>query len=336
MADIDAPKVEVDPTLLSESMSPKQTPPPRTPAPARFPETPPSISQPGSGRLPDPVPAKLGAPRFRLPLWALLASLFVALGALVLFLDLRNRDRFLIVCGEGTLELHRGRRFPLPVGHERIGGEAYRPVRVPSGTDCRPQVFDDLAEAEKGFLAFLVERAKASLDRPESADLEEVRSLVMQARLLGREPSQRPVLDALLAEAGYREGRARMARAEHELRSAIARFQEARTYGGQRFGDLSPWIRHLEAVLHSVRPSPPPLPVSPSAPGPTPPSLPARPLPSEPAQVPGSTASPASPPPGSLDRGLPRPAIDAGPRPRDSSPARSDRGLATDPGGILL
>ena len=79
-------------------------------------------------------------------------------------LDLRNRSRYLLVCDDSAMELHRGRRFPLPFGHEVVGGEAYRPVKIPTGTDCRSRVFTSLAEAEQALLAFVLGRVRAELN----------------------------------------------------------------------------------------------------------------------------------------------------------------------------
>lgn len=225
----------------------------------------------------------------------------VGLAVLLLVFDIRNRDRFLMVCQPNSVELHRGCTFPWPFGHELMVGPQFQPVEIPTEADCPRRVFDSQEEAELGFLDFITGQVQLALANPGTADLGRARRQVQQALLLTRDRrSLRKAAQKMQAELAYREGRSGLARVENEVRTALARFQEAQRLDGERWEDLDQWISHLELLLRTVSPSPggalpsspftaPPAGMGPVRPAPIP-GLPTR-LPS----VPPTSAPAASP-----------------------------------------
>ena len=252
------PKVEVDPSLVEQSSAGKERAAARgTILNADAAEGDDSSSR----RRGSEPPSRKAGGLLGIPLWGWVLVLVTLVGALLLVLDLRNRDRYLMVCHDRAMELHRGRRIPLPFGHEPVGGEAFRPVALPPSADCRSRFFASQVEAEQGFLQFVVARVSAELDLEEGANLPRARKQILQAQILSRSnPAARTRVARLLAEVDYREGRDSLNRVETELRTALARFKEARKLDGRRYADLDQWIRHLELLLKSVAPTPGPLP----------------------------------------------------------------------------
>jgi len=191
------------------------------------------------------------------------------LGVAMVVMDLRNQDRYLMVCRQSAMEIHRGKRLPWPFGHEREGGAAFRPVTIPAGTDCRPQVFNGRTAAQKGLRDYLLFQIRAALSRPGIKNLGEARRQAQQAMLLATALRKgTSEVKAVQAELAYRQGRNGLARVEDELRTALNRFREAKKLDDKRFKDMKEWIDHLEELLKSISPSP-----RKKAPPPKPPSL---------------------------------------------------------------
>lgn len=204
-----------------------------------------------------PTEAAPSPKHWGLPTWGWVILIGTALSALLLVLDLRNRDRYLLVCKPKAVELHKGRTFPWPFGHEMIGGPEYRPIEIPAEADCRDRVFHSQEEAELAFLDYLLAQARDALANPGTADLTKARTKVRQALLISRtHRSRRKEAQKMLAELAYRAGRAGLDRAENELRKALGYFQEAQKLNADKFEDLDDWISHLEDLLRNVSPSP--------------------------------------------------------------------------------
>ena len=204
----------------------------------------------------------------KIPVWGWIIVALVGFGVTMVVMDLRNQDRYLMVCTKSTMEIHAGKRLPWPFGHERVGGSAFRPVKIPRGGDCRPQVFVSRYDAQRGLLDHLLIQIHAALSRPGVNDLGEARQQAQQALELST--SLRKLageVNTLRAELAYRQGRNGIARVEDELRTALNRFREARKLDKKRFKDMGEWIDHLQGLLVSVSPSPrkgPRLPAPPS------------------------------------------------------------------------
>lgn len=183
--------------------------------------------------------------------------LLAGAGVAMVLMDLRNQDRFLMVCRSDSMEIHQARRLPWPFGHERVGGVGFRPVRIPSGTDCRQQVFQSRKDAVSGLLDYLLIQVRSALAQPGKSNLVEARRQVLQAQQLARTRQTMLVeIRKLRAELSYRQARSGLARVEDELRTALNRFREARKLGGKRFSDLDEWIEHLQELLQGITPAP--------------------------------------------------------------------------------
>jgi hypothetical protein len=302
-----SPSVEVDPSLEAKPQG--ASPAPSRPASSARTSTP-SGSSP-STRTPyaadedtDPGYRRSRRKYWGLPGWGWWLAILTFVGAMLLVADLRNRNRYLMVCKAAKVELHKGRTFPWPFGHENVGGAEFRPVAIPAETDCRTRVFYSQEEAELGFLDFILGQVREALDKPGSANLAQAREQVLQAMLLTRtHRARRSETQKLLAELAYREGRAGLARIENELRTALARFQEAQKLDGERWEDLDDWIAHLEDLLRTVSPSPGGTPFRPT--GRLPQGMP-QPLPSLPGSSPPPTPPASSPVSPETDAGAPQ------------------------------
>jgi hypothetical protein len=192
-----------------------------------------------------------------LPGWGWLVVIGTGMGVMLLTCDLRNRNRYLMVCSAHKVSLKKGRTLPLPFGEETIGGAEFKPVTIPSEADCRTRIYHSQEEAELGFLDFVLEQVRTALDNPGTADLGKARQQVEQALLLTRRHrKRRKEAQRMFAELAYREGRSGLARVENELRKALALFQKAQKVDGERWEDLDDWITHLEELLRTVSPSP--------------------------------------------------------------------------------
>lgn len=301
------PKVEVDPALTAAA---DKRPPPS-----------PKLDYASFEFESDKTPPLTKGRRYLgLPGWGWLLVVVAGLGALLLMMDMRNRDRYLMICKPDRVELHQGRTFPWPFGHVAMGGPQFKPVLIPAEADCRDRVFQSREEAELGYLSFILGRVRNALSNPGTSDLKEARQQLLQAMLLSRtHRARRKAARKMLAELAYRDGRAGLARVENELRTALSRFQEAQKLDGNRYEDLDDWISHLENLLRTIAPSP-----TPSTPRPFPFPLPTPQGPSTPAPPPGSPGLP----------GMPQmPTLDGGPSPH---PRASDGGPSRSTGGILM
>lgn len=250
-------KVEVDPELTAEASQPKAETRRTTSSAGRA--SPVSTSyRPTFDDSTDPgLPSSRRRRVWGLPIYGWLLVAATLLGAFLLVFDLRNRNRYMLVCKANKVELHKGRTFPWPFGHESIGGPEFKPIAIPAEADCRRRVYQSREEAELGFLDFILSQARTALSNPGTVSLKQARNQVLQAMLLTRtHRTRRKETHRLLAELAYREGRTGLARVENEIRTALARFQEAQKLDGERFEDLDDWIEHLESLLRSVAPSP--------------------------------------------------------------------------------
>jgi hypothetical protein len=249
------PKVAVDPDLLREAAS-------LDPREKRSSSIPRGHGEGDSASRGDPLSTPIGprgsGPTFLgVPVWGWLLLLGTALVTLLFVLDLRNRDQFLTVCSNNVVELHRGRRFPWPFGHEVVGGEEYRPITISAKADCRSQNFQSEEEAARGMLDLLLSQVRRALATPQAADLKDTRQQIQQALLLTRSfASRRKEVDWLLADLSYQEGRAGLVRAENELRLALSRFKETQKLDETRFEDLDDWILQIDEMLRTFSPSP--------------------------------------------------------------------------------
>jgi hypothetical protein len=209
---------------------------------------------------PPDEPSRVATPPSRrylgVPLWGWALGVALAIGVLLLFADLSNRSRFVLACKARTVELHQGSRFPWPFGEEPIGGPEYRPFAV-AEADCRTREFRSEEEASLSFLELLLTQVRGALANPAAANLKEARNQLQQALLLTRtHRARKKEAQGMLADLSYREGRSGLARAESEVRLALARFQEAQKLDAVRFDDLDQWIAHLEELLRTISPSP--------------------------------------------------------------------------------
>ncbi len=215
-------------------------------------------SRSDSSSIPGEAEGSLLTQRYlKIPVWGWLLAALVAFGVAMVVMDLRNQDRYLMVCSKSAMEIHAGKRLPWPFGHERVGGSAFRPVRLTNGADCRPQVFASKYDAQLGLLDYLLIQVRAALSRPGVNDLREARRQSQQALELSTALRKRSTeVNGLRAELAYRQGRNGIARVEDELRTALSRFREAKKLDKKRFKDMGEWIEHLQGLLVSVSPSP--------------------------------------------------------------------------------
>jgi hypothetical protein len=228
-------------------------PPPAAPPPSSPPTT--TSSAPAADEPRDTTPP--GRRYLGLPWWGWVLALAAGFVLLAMVFDLRNRNRFIIVCEAHKVELHQGRRLPWPFGREAVGGPEYKPIAIPAEADCRHQVFGGEEEAARAFLELLLNQVRNALVNPGASNLREARQQLQQALLLSRtHRARRKEAEGMLAELSYREGRAGLARAENELRVALTRFQEAQKLDARRFDDLDEWISHLDEILRTIAPSP--------------------------------------------------------------------------------
>jgi hypothetical protein len=290
------PKVQIDPALLEPTAAAPTTPAPTatspttpaatapaptTPAPttpaAPAPTTPAATtasprplaptSEPVRRPAPDssappPTTPRTGEPasrrRFRVPLWAVIIGFLILIVTTLLVFDLRNQDRYRLLCDEGKLHAQQANRFPWPFGFETLGG-ALRPISVHKHQNCTTQYFHGRGELELAFMQLLVDQVERALQSRAAQNLGMVRSQLLQARQLAQRPAhtgQKKRVKALLADLSYRQGRARLATVETSLREALALLHEAQKLGGDRYDDLSDWILHLQQVIRSLSPTP--------------------------------------------------------------------------------
>lgn len=290
-------------------------------------------TQPLRRKRTDPVhpiaaaaPPRAGA-RSRLP-WAwLLLLLLVCAVAVVVGLDLYHRGRYELVCRDGRLELRRGRRLPLPVGTETLGG-LYRPLALPPGAACpEDQILDGALAARAAYLDFILTQVAHALADPGAGLLKDLRLQLLQALEITRDPAHRArrgEVEDLLADLSYREGRANLSRIEADLRAALARLRDTRRLAPGRYADLGAWVDHLERLLASVALGPRVTSAPPRAPAPLPPergASPPAPADSVPESVPPD-AKP-SPPSPAAPAEAPLPAPEAAPREPEGDPPKS-------------
>lgn len=252
-------KVKVDPSLGKEEAG-SPLPAPERSESSKEPDPRPKPvkrSRRSTSRTATADPSPPSRKYWGLPMWGWLLIVVVLLSVLFLVCDLKNRNRFMMVCNAKSLELHQGRRVPWPFGHEIIGGPAFKPVAIDHQADCRSRVFQSREEAEQGLLEFILTQVRGALDLPGENNLKKTRGQVLQALLLTRtHRSKRKSVQQLLAEVAYRQGRNGVSRIEDELRTALSRFKEAKQLDGEKYEDLEDWISHLEDLLRGISPSP--------------------------------------------------------------------------------
>ncbi|MCB9555884.1 MAG: hypothetical protein H6707_07260 [Deltaproteobacteria bacterium] len=262
-----------------------------------------------------------------LPRWGWLVVALLAIAALLLILDIRNRDRFRLLCEAKRIELQRARRLLWPFGFEPAGN-GFVGMQLDSTLDCGgTREFENQDEAESAYLEALIGGVRRQLPLAGNKQLKALRQrmqIVLRLTRIDPHRLRRKEVNLLLGEIAYRQGRAGLAQVEAELRSALSNLQEAQQRAAGRYEDLESWIDHLQNLLRSVAPSP----------GSTPnllPGLPSAPLPttSRPATSPGlplPSGTPAAPPTRST---TPPPTTDGG-------PAQPDAGLPAAGSGILM
>jgi len=240
-----------------------------------------------------------------IPRWGWVLGAVALVGVLLLWLDLRNADRFLLVCDAGVAEVHQGWQFPWPLGHEPMTSPGLDPVKLIRPGLCHPREFEGQLPAEAALLDLIIRQVRAVLATPGQDKLEAARRQVEQATVLvATHQARRATVRGLLAEVSYRQARLGLSLVEDELRLALARFRQARKLGGDRFVALAAWETHLEALIKAISPRPPsdalPVGVTPAPLRPTPltpehPGHDARPLPLK-EKTPDARAPVPSPP----------------------------------------
>jgi hypothetical protein len=165
-----------------------------------------------------------------------------------------NSERYFLVCSDGKAEAHRGRAFPWPFGHSRMEGLKYRPVEAGKESICHSHELETEEALRKALLGLVVNEAERLAQRARPEDLEKVRRLVDQGRLLvGGDPSVKETLNDLEADLYFNEGRTLLRETEESLRRSRGMFEKARAMEGSSAAEAKQWIRLIDELLGLLR-----------------------------------------------------------------------------------
>jgi len=243
----------------------------------------------------------------------------LAVGTLVL-LGYINGGRYAIACESEQILAERGRTFP-PWGMRTLGGDLWKPIKIPANAECRERESEDEYELGGWYLGLLVDRASTLLTAREVTKADEAAGMLEQALLHARAPErrdQRKEIERLLGDVGYWRASAKLRDAANALTDAAKQFDSAAAQRPRHVSDASSWAAYARKVAEELRTGPADA-KSPQAAQPTPtaPSGPERPaaptgvaLPIEPDRAgsgsSGGSGSAAAPAPSATpDAGVP-------------------------------
>lgn len=212
----------------------------------------------------DPVkkvpPPKVKKPMSRFgkfSLFILLAMLFF--GALLIYLDYKNTNRYVLRCNNQTLAIDQANGLPWPFGYRKLQG-LVRPIKLSQKSLCTESEVHSIDDAEAAYLTVLIAEIKSALNSDQAIDNQNLSSAVDQAAELTRKPAHiahRRALKAMIADISYRQGRAKLEKIELDLRAALVAMQKAQRYGDDRYDDLDDWIDYIKDLIKGISPSPP-------------------------------------------------------------------------------
>jgi hypothetical protein len=209
---------------------------------------------PLEGSALEDLPGLPAGPLYRPPWWVVLLGGIVVVAVTFAVLGQWNSERYYLVCSADTAEAHRGRGFPWPFGHSALEGLRYRPVPVGKESLCHTHEVETEEALRQALLRIVVAEAQRLGERGRTQDLDKVRQLVQQARLLGGgDPALRKILTGLEADLYLHEGRGFLRDTEEVLRRAQVAFEKARSLGGPQHRDVSLWIRLVEELVAALR-----------------------------------------------------------------------------------
>ena len=222
---------------------------------------PPTVDDYGDLDPDDPDDAKAPKQRAGRRRTALVIAIttFVGLGvgALVL-LGYINGSQYAISCEPEQIIAQKGRVFP-PWGMRTLGGELWKPIKIPADAECRARETEDEYELAGWYLDQLVDRASTLLTAREVTKADDAAAMLEQALLHARAPErrdQRKAIERLLGDVGYWRASAKLRDAANALTDAAKQFDTAASQRPRHVSDASAWAAYARKIADQLRAGP--------------------------------------------------------------------------------
>jgi hypothetical protein len=254
-------------------------------------------------------------PRSRKTVLVIAGSLFLGLSiAALVILGRLNAAHYIVTCEAKQVVAEQGRSFP-PWGTSRLGGDEWKPIKIPPSFQCVDTETEDPTELADAYRKLLVDRAEAMLTARDVVQIDDAAGMLEQALLHARSDSEahkaaRQHIQRLLGDVGYWRASGKLQEATKALTEAAKEFETAAAQLPRHVADANAWATYVRKLIDDLRAGPagakttafPPAPPAPPAPD-RPPAPPGVALPVEPGAGSGSAAEPS--PPQQPDAGVP-------------------------------
>jgi hypothetical protein len=205
----------------------------------------------------DKTPKKLAGRRRTALVIAVTTFVGLAVGALVL-LGYINGSQYAISCEPEQIIAQKGRAFP-PWGMRTLGGELWKPIKIPADAECRARETENENELAGWYLDQLVDRASTLLTAREVTKADDAAAMLEQALLHARAPErrdQRKEIERLLGDVGYWRASAKLRDAASALTDAAKQFDTAASQRPRHVSDASAWATHARKIADQLRAGP--------------------------------------------------------------------------------
>jgi len=207
--------------------------------------------------LGDSTPKKRRGRRRTALVIAITSFVGLGVGALVL-LGYINGSRYAIACEPEQIIAQKGRVFP-PWGMHTLGGELWKPIKIPADAECRARETEDDYELAGWYLDQLVDRASTLLTAREVTKADEAAAMLEQALLHARAPErrdQRKEIERLLGDVDYWHATAKLKDAQSALVDAAKQFEQASNKRPRHVSDASAWSAFVKRVSDELKGGP--------------------------------------------------------------------------------
>jgi len=226
------------------------------------PKRPPTLDD--SGDLDDPddpdagnTPKRRAGRRRTALVIAVTSFVGLGVGALVL-LGYINGSQYAISCEPEQIIAQKGRVFP-PWGMRTLGGELWKPIKIPADAECRARETEEEYELAGWYLDQLVDRASTLLTAREVTKADDAAAMLEQALLHARAPErrdQRKAIERLLGDVGYWRASAKLRDAANALTDAAKQFDTAASQRPRHVSDASAWATYARKIADQLRAGP--------------------------------------------------------------------------------
>jgi hypothetical protein len=128
--------------------------------------------------------------------------------------------------------------------------EIYKPVWVPEDySEFSREKFDSLVELDRRLFTVLINLAKEMIEDPDEDAFIQGKDYLSRAAMLVRTDDERKMVDDIMCDASYRDGKMVIENIERQLKKALGFFRRVKELDEDRYEDIEDLISMVEEKL---------------------------------------------------------------------------------------